>query len=100
LLLIERYAKQVMRPAEAARCRQRHLRVIYRFLLYWRATGRGQLAERELERLAQHGAAPSLADYRDAVLEWPAAPTPQAAAAAQDGEGHGGAGLWTREFSA
>jgi glycosyltransferase involved in cell wall biosynthesis len=71
LLLIERYAKQVMNPAEATRCRQRHLRVIYRFLLYWRATGRGQLATRELRRLADHGAAPRLSDYRDAVLEWP-----------------------------
>lgn len=71
LSLIERWAKVVMGPAEAARCRERHLRVIYRFLLYWRATGQTQLAERGAKWLAERGALPSREDYARSVLEWP-----------------------------
>jgi GT2 family glycosyltransferase len=71
LSLIERWAKVVMGPAEAARCRQRHLRVIYRFLLYWRATGETQLVERGLNWLAERGALPSLEDYGRSIVEWP-----------------------------
>ena len=67
----ERWAKVVMGPAEAARCRERHLRVIYRFLLYWRATGQTQLAERGAKWLAERGALPSREDYARSVLEWP-----------------------------
>jgi glycosyltransferase involved in cell wall biosynthesis len=71
LVEIERWAHVVMDERAAARCRERHLRVIYRFMLYWRATGQSKLVKRYTQMLSERGCAPSLRDYQQAVLEWP-----------------------------
>ncbi|MDD9940184.1 MAG: glycosyltransferase [Myxococcales bacterium] len=71
LVLIDRWAHVLMGPREAKRCRTRHLRVIYRFLLFWLATGQKSFVEHHMKRLDELGARPSLLDYEKAVLEWP-----------------------------
>jgi glycosyltransferase involved in cell wall biosynthesis len=71
-VFLERYGPYAFSNSELARVRRYRRRVVYRRLLWWRAAGRGELFRRDLERLKGRGLAPSLWDYVDAVLSWPA----------------------------
>ncbi len=71
LITIDRWGSATMSPAEYQACRRRHLRVIYRFMLAWRATGRTDHYEHAAELVRQRSAIPGFGDYALSVLEWP-----------------------------
>ncbi|QGZ94047.1 Hyaluronan synthase [Terricaulis silvestris] len=71
-VFIERYGPAALSNTEFARLRMRYRRIVYRRLLWWAATGGLQHARRDLERLRVRGSLPSLLDYLDAVVAWPA----------------------------
>jgi glycosyltransferase involved in cell wall biosynthesis len=57
--------------AEFQRCRARHLRFYYRYLLRWRAKGKSQLVQKHMDWLRKASAAPNLVDLGVAVGELP-----------------------------
>jgi glycosyltransferase involved in cell wall biosynthesis len=71
LLFIERYGPAHLSNTEFERVRRRFLRVIYRRLLYWGASGSMQIAVRDYKRLKARGHAPTLWNFIEAVLVWP-----------------------------
>jgi glycosyltransferase involved in cell wall biosynthesis len=71
LLEIKRWAPKVMRQEEAEACLRLHLRVVYRYMLAWRALGRRDLYERHRRELKDLGVRPNLFDYLQCVIEWP-----------------------------
>jgi glycosyltransferase involved in cell wall biosynthesis len=71
-VFIERYGPAALSNTEFARLRKRYRRIVYRRMLWWAATGAARLAKRDLDRLRARDAAPTLVDYADAVLTWPA----------------------------
>lgn len=72
LQIIDRWGPSVFDTyAEYNSCRQAHLRYYYRWLLYWRVTGKQEILARHLEWLGRASALPTLPAYLRAVLEWP-----------------------------
>lgn len=71
LTLIDRWARHVMPADEAADCFNRHLRVVYRYMLAWRLTGKSEVLARYRALLAERGIRPGFGDYARSVLEWP-----------------------------
>lgn len=72
LQLIDRWGPQVFdSEAEYQKCRKRHLRFYYRYLLLWRARRQLTLLEQHLDWLAKASALPTPLDYARAVAEWP-----------------------------
>ena len=72
LVSIERYGPAVLSNTEFARVRRRFLRVYYRRLLWWAATGRMDIVRRDIARLRDRGHAPNFWRFVDAVAAWPA----------------------------
>lgn len=72
LLFIERYGPAALSNRDYAFVHRRFLRVFYRRLLWWAATGRFAMARRDYARLAERGQAPNPWDFIDAVAAWPA----------------------------
>ncbi|MCS0501273.1 glycosyltransferase family 2 protein [Ancylobacter mangrovi] len=72
LQIIDRWGPTVFETrAEYLACRRRHLRYYYRWLLYWRVTGRHEMRARHLAWLRKASALPTAGAYLHAVLEWP-----------------------------
>ena len=67
----ERYGPAALSNTEFARVRRRFLRVYYWRLLWWQATGRGDIVSRDLKRLRERGHTPNLWDFIEAVAAWP-----------------------------
>ena len=72
LLFIERYGPAALSNSEYRRVHRRFLRVFYRRLLWWAATGSFAMAQRDYGRLAERGHAPNPWDFIEAVAVWPA----------------------------
>ena len=72
LLFIERYCPATMTNIEYQRVHRRFLRVFYRRLLWWAATGDFAMAKRDYQRLAARGHAPNPWHFVEAVAVWPA----------------------------
>lgn len=73
LQLIDRWGPVVFdRYDDYLRCRTRHLRFYYRYLLLWRAQRKHQLYERHMTWLRHALAEPTIGLYTAAILEWPA----------------------------
>lgn len=72
LLFIERYGPAALSNIEYKRVHRRFLRVFYRRLLWWAATGALDTARRDRQRLAARGHAPNPWDFIEAVAVWPA----------------------------
>lgn len=70
-LYIERFGPSTLTNSAYQRLRRRHLRIVYRRLLYWLFTGSRENLARELPRFRSRGAAPDFLGYLDAVLSWP-----------------------------
>jgi hypothetical protein len=71
LLFIEWWGPAVLSNTEYKRVLRRFLRVYYRRLLYWGATGLMSMATRDYKRLAERGHRPSLWDFIESVAIWP-----------------------------
>lgn len=71
LLFIEHYGPAALSNVEFERVRRRFLRVYYRRLLWWMATGRGDIASRDLKRLRERGHGPNLWDFIESIAVWP-----------------------------
>lgn len=72
LLFIERYGPAALSNTEFDRVRRRFMRVFYRRLLWWAATGRFDIVARDLERLRKRGHAPGPWSFIEAAAVWPA----------------------------
>jgi glycosyltransferase involved in cell wall biosynthesis len=72
LVEIRRWAPKVMSPAEADQCFRRHLRVVCRYMLAWRALGNRAQYSRHRQLLQESGIKPNMRDYLESVIEWPA----------------------------
>jgi glycosyltransferase involved in cell wall biosynthesis len=72
LLFIERYGPAALSNREYKFVHRRFRRVFYRRILWWAATGRMGMAERDYQRVSERGLRPSPWDFIDAVAAWPA----------------------------
>jgi hypothetical protein len=70
-LYIERFGPSVLTNSSYRRVRRRHLRIVYRRLLWWALSGAWHNVRREVPRLRSRRAGPTLWRYLDAVLAWP-----------------------------
>jgi glycosyltransferase involved in cell wall biosynthesis len=71
LLFIERYGPAALSNTDFALVQRRFLRVYYRRILWWFATGRGDIAMRDLTRLRERGHRPNPWDFLVAMAVWP-----------------------------
>lgn len=71
LLFIEWWGPASLSNSEYKRVLNRFLRVYYRRLLWWAATGSFKMAARDYKRLAARGHEPNLFDFIAAVAVWP-----------------------------
>ena len=72
LQLIDRWGPAAFEGhAGYMRCRRRHLRFYYRYLLLWRTLKRTALLNQHLDRLRAADALPTPIDYLAALAEWP-----------------------------
>lgn len=69
--VLERYGHEVLSPGEMASQRKARLRAILRRVALWRATGQTEIANKNLQRLADLGLKPGALDYLVAILTWP-----------------------------
>ena len=71
LLFIERYGAAHLSNTEYQRVLRRFLRVFYRRILYWAASGSMKIAVRDYKRLKARGHAPNVWDFIESVAVWP-----------------------------
>lgn len=72
LQLIDRWGPVVFdSPADYSKCRARHLRFYYRYLLFWRLRRKLALYEKHLTLLRKASAEPTTSGYAIAAMEWP-----------------------------
>lgn len=71
-VFIERYGPAAFSNTDFARLRKRYRRIVYRRLLWWIVSGAATHAKRDLDRLRARDASPSVIDFIDAVLTYPA----------------------------
>ncbi len=71
LLFIERYGAAHLSNTEYQRVLRRFLRVFYRRLLFWAASGSMKIAVRDYKRLKARGHAPNIWDFIESVAVWP-----------------------------
>jgi hypothetical protein len=72
LLFIERYGPAALSNRDYKFVHRRFRRVFYRRMLWWAATGRMGMAERDHQRVRERGLRPTPWDFVDAVAAWPA----------------------------
>ena len=72
LLFIEHYGPAALSNVDYKFVQRRFLRVFYRRLLWWAATGRWAMATRDYQRLRARGHSPNPLDFIVAVAVWPA----------------------------
>jgi glycosyltransferase involved in cell wall biosynthesis len=72
LLFIEQYGPAALSNREYKFVLRRFLRVFYRRVLWWAATGRMAMAARDYRRLRERGHSPNPLDFAIAVAVWPA----------------------------
>jgi glycosyltransferase involved in cell wall biosynthesis len=71
LMFIEWWGPACLSNTEYKRVLNRFLRVYYRRLLWWGATGQTKMAVRDYKRLSERGHRPSLWDFFASVAVWP-----------------------------
>lgn len=71
LLFIEWWGPACLSNTDYRRVQRRFLRVFYRRLLWWAATGGLRMAVRDYNRLAERGHRPGPWDFIEAVAVWP-----------------------------
>jgi len=76
LQLIDKWRSVVFDShADYMKCRQRHLRFYYRYLLLWLIRSQRELYQKHLDLLTKASAQPTPRDYVAATLQWPIART-------------------------
>jgi len=71
LLFIERYGPAHLSNIEYQRVLRRFLRVFYRRILFWAASGSMKIAVRDYKRLKARGHAPSAWNFVESIAVWP-----------------------------